>query len=85
MGYSGMSRENHTHPTNTDLIPGGVLEAEVHVKGVDRKRVVAENQGGVDFDIARQCPDRTGFGEVYKLGSRNARIDSVSDRSEAML
>jgi hypothetical protein len=53
MGYPRMSRENHTHPTNTDLIPGGVLEAGVRVKGVNRKRFVAENQGSVDFDIAR--------------------------------
>lgn len=53
MGYPRMSRENHTYPTNTDLIPRGVLEAEVHVKGVNRKRLVAENQGSVDFDIAR--------------------------------
>ena len=53
MGCPRMSRENHTYPTNTDLIPRGVLEAEVHVKGVNRKRLVAENQGSVDFDIAR--------------------------------
>ena len=84
MCYPRMSRENHTHPTNTDLVPRGIFEAEVHVKRVNRKRLVAKNQGGVDFDIARQSPDRSGLGEVYKTGSRNARINSISDRSEAM-